>query len=348
MKVASGGGALKTGTRITLIANDGTLTADDINDVVHAKQGALLAYKFGLSAENDNVYAIIESAGTTDESKAFSEGRIASMAMLNQGGDFIADQGMNRALQSTLTDSSYSTFAIMGGGKSRYNTGSHIDVEGVTALAGLAWGHDLNAGRLTLGAFFEMGRGNYNTSNSFNNAPSVKGDGDTEYHGGGILGRFDFNGPTKGGFYAEGSARMGAAKNEFSSRDLGINGQKASYDSDSMYFGLHAGAGYVWNFMDSTNLDVYGKFFWLHQNGDSVRVFGDKLKFDDADSLRARPTSMSLAARPKPRPTVTAWIRPNSKAAAVCSRRAALSVPTWIAPCSSTSACRVMWASVKV
>lgn len=58
-----------------------------------------------------------------------------------------------------------------GGGKSRYSTGSHVDVEGVSMLAGLPLGNDVGLGRLTLGVFFEGGWGSYDSHNSSATTP---------------------------------------------------------------------------------------------------------------------------------------------------------------------------------
>lgn len=251
--------------------------------------GIMLQYSFEHAANIADALVIrITSAGTNPQVKAFSEGRLASLAFVNQGADFIANQAISQAVQDTQNGHNLTPFAIMSGSKSRYQSGSHINVEGFSALAGLAWGHDLTPGRLTVGAFFETGWGSYNTHNSFNNAPSVKGDGDTEYYGGGVLGRFDFAGSVLGSFYTEASTRMGSVSNDFSSHDLGMGGPKATYDADSLYYSLHGGLGYIFNITKNIQLDTYGKFFWTHQDGDSVHIFGDRLKFDDADSLRAR------------------------------------------------------------
>src|SRR3546814_3769134 len=61
-------------------------------------------------------------------------------------------------------------FGAMSGGTSRYNTGSHVDVDGTSLLLGVAKQVAMNAGgagNLTLGAFFEGGWGNYDSYNDF-------------------------------------------------------------------------------------------------------------------------------------------------------------------------------------
>jgi outer membrane autotransporter protein len=45
----------------------------------------------------------------------------------------------------------------------------------------------------------------------------------------------------------------------------------------------------VWNITDALSLDVYGKYFWTHQDGTSVRLStGDPVDFEAVNSHRAR------------------------------------------------------------
>ena len=79
-------------------------------------------------------------------------------------------------------------------------------------LTGLAWGRDLDRGRLTLGAFIEYGNGSYDTYNSFATAASVHGDGDAWHLGVGVLGRMDFTDCAKGGRDREPGHQVGVLR----------------------------------------------------------------------------------------------------------------------------------------
>jgi outer membrane autotransporter protein len=100
----------------------------------------------------------------------------------------------------------------------------------------------------------------------------------------------DFSNTGPGNFYAEASGRVGGVHNEYSSSDLrDASGRKADYDSSSAYYGLHFGAGYLWNINEKASLDFYGKYFWTRQEGDSARLStDDKVSFKDVDSSRLR------------------------------------------------------------
>jgi outer membrane autotransporter protein len=229
-----------------------------------------------------------------EQTKALSEGFLGGTALVNLGGEVVAGQGMDSAVKSARAGLAggygVATFGAVSGGHSRYNTGSHVDVSSLSLMTGFSWGAELKPGNLTLGAFFEYGNGSYETHNSFSNAASVKGDGDMYYLGGGILGRMDFINTGPGHFQAEAAARAGSLHNEYSSGDLrDFTGRKADYDSSSAYYGLHLGAGYLWEINDRASLDLYGKYFWTHQAGDRVRLStGDPVSFKEVDSHRTR------------------------------------------------------------
>ena len=241
------------------------------------------------------------------QTKAFSEGRAASLGFLNQGADLIANAGI-RAARSSVAEGGNNPwqmnlmpFFVIDGSSNRYKTGSHADVDGFNMAVGLATGFELaDKHPVTLGAFFEYGRGTYDTYNSFANYASVHGDGDTHYTGGGVLGRIDFAGTGLGlvnkleagqadGLYAEASFRAGHIDTDFDTDDiLGEFGEGSDYDSGADYYGLHGGVGYVMNFDERNSVDVYGRYFWTKIDSETVDVGRDRLHFDEADSSRLR------------------------------------------------------------
>ena len=279
LTLAGAAATLKQGDTVQLFDDSDDIIAGADAAVLTITQGAVLKYTGTLG--NDGAIEITD-VGATPGSKALAEGALAGLALLTQGGDLAADKGIAAATRSAANGDLVG-FGAVGGGSLRYDTGSHVDVDGYSLLAGLSYGVGLSAGKLALGAFFEYGSGDFNTSNSLPGG-KLKGSGDTEYLGGGLLARFDHAGGEAGHFYTEGSLRFGKAETEFSSRAL-----NARYDIEGGYFGVHLGAGYVWKLSDRANLDLYGKYLWSHQKGDNVRLSsGDPVKFDDVDSHRLR------------------------------------------------------------
>ena len=282
--------ALDIGDTITLINAD-TLTGADALDGTRAPgiQGIANVYNFDLSVVGNTLIAEAAGVGANEQVKALSEGRAAGLAFLSQGADLIVEQGLHNLIVATQCPGLVS-FGTIRGGTSRYKTGSHVDVDGVSMILGLGWRVPMEPqnGSLVTGVFFEAGWGNYNSYNSFTSMSSVKGKGNTSYYGGGILGRYEKPvGP--GGIYGEASFRAGRVNTDFNSKDiLNSEGDITTYDSGSAYYGAHLGLGYAWKVTDKSSLDFSTRYIWTHQASDSVTISGDKINFENADSQRWR------------------------------------------------------------
>ncbi|MDR3299789.1 MAG: autotransporter outer membrane beta-barrel domain-containing protein [Candidatus Accumulibacter sp.] len=238
-----------------------------------------------LESDNSAVRVVFDNVHAHPQTKAFAESYLGGTAALNQAADLSTGQGITALL--ARTERQNGGFAAIGYGDSRYETGSHVNAKGYNVLAGIGASTQVSAGRLSGGVFVETGEGDYDTHNSFHGYASVKGDGDTRYTGGGVLGRLDL----AGGAYFEASLRAGTLKNDYTGK-FAADGVRAKYDAKSGYLGSHLGAGYVWKLQPGLGAEVYGKYLWTHQKGDSVTVKGDvenhPLKFSAVDSQRLR------------------------------------------------------------
>ncbi|GHU13398.1 membrane protein [Betaproteobacteria bacterium] len=244
------------------------------------------------------------------QTKALSEAFLSGAAYLNQAQDFAATQGLTAALlasgKAEGTGPRLQGFAAIGYGKMRHNTGSHIDVDGYTLLAGLAGTQDTGAGKLTAAAFIEHGKGDYTSHNSFTNAASVRGNGDTEYTGAGVLAHLTLNPSTTAQPYLDASLRSGQVKTDFGGHFINGTTLHSAYNAKSTYVSAHVGAGYVLKLSEQSKLDVYGQYLWSHQDGDTVKLTtGETVKFKDVASQRTRlGTKWDYALTP----TTTAWL----------------------------------------
>lgn len=321
----AGGGPTRNNGDVYTLLRAGSMTGTITNNgqTIMGKQGAALQYTILLTQNANTITATIVSGGGSGGSgatlnpqmKAVSEGRASGAIVVNQGGDLVAGQGINSAVMSThggqpagssrsggsggsaggrsgagSSGAAISSFGAMSAGSTTYHTGSHVDTTGFSLAAGIALGTTVPWGELTVGPFFEFGAGSYNTYNSFANAPSVTGNGNMNYMGGGLLARLDFNDYGPGHFYVESSARVGNVHNHYNGGDLkdGL-GRSASFDSDVPYYGMHAGAGYVWNITEDLSLDMYSKYFWTRQEANSVTLStGDRVNYEAVDSNRLR------------------------------------------------------------
>lgn len=229
-----------------------------------------------ISTEPTKINLTISRIVGNAQALLIGESRTAATAFVNQGSELI-ETGLD-ALHRDETADDVKVFAALYNGASKFETGSHIKVNGWSGIVGV--GKTTDDG-LTYGAFFESGEGNYRTYNYFNRI-SMRGDGESNYNGGGLLIRKDHD----KGFYAEASLRAGNLSNRLDGAVVGPRGF-GGYDIDSFYYGAHIGIGKIIP-KGADSLDVYGKFLYTHHDGETFDIGGDEFRFDSVDSQRLR------------------------------------------------------------
>ena len=248
-------------------------------------QGLLLKYDFDLELVANQLVATVTKAGFSKESKSFLEGRVSSTAFLSQGGDFAAQDLMQSAVASATAheDASLAVFTAFGGGKSRYKTGSHVDVSGVNAAVGLSHAGSLANSDFVLASFVEYGNGSYDTYNSF--VPrDIKGSGKTDFYGLGVLAHY----LVTPNYYLDLSLRGGRVSTDFKG-NVFFADVTDKYDYDTWYYGGHVGMGYLLDMADTFNVDVYARYLINAQKGKEVTISsGDKINFEQSVSSRVR------------------------------------------------------------
>ena len=285
---------LDIGSKLTLIEADGTINADNLEPGSGIKVGSTIKQDITTNIEvsvddsgsKEKLIATVSGALATDEASAINSGMLGGLAFNLQGADLIAREGMEAAVRSAQLDNNHAVFAALTRSSLDYGA---VDVDGTNMLAGLAWRSTTGAGSLTYGVFAEHGDGSYDPYANINGT-SLHGEGDTDYTGGGILARMDFNGSETGHGYLEASGRVGNADTDYTNSGLrDAYGRAASYSTDGTYYGAHIGAGYVQKLDEKSSIDWYGKLLWARLEGGSADLStGEHLTFDDADSLRLR------------------------------------------------------------
>ncbi|MCL2075861.1 MAG: autotransporter-associated beta strand repeat-containing protein [Betaproteobacteria bacterium] len=266
----------------------GDLEANDDYGMRTIARGTTMEEVYGIWKDGNSLYAGLENRKASDKAKAYSTGFLSGVAFLNQGSDLVSGQGMFEAVYAAdpVSGRPNTGFAAVSGGKSRYKTGSHSDVSGVSLIAGASWGQNLEQEqRLTLGVFMEYGNASYDSYNSFARG-AVDGNGDVRHYGIGALGRLDL----ANGAYTEGSFRMGNVKNKFSGKGFGSDGDlRGNYKTSSMYFSAHLGAGHALEINEKNSLDLHVKYLWTRQGSDSVSVAANEsVDFKSVNSHRVR------------------------------------------------------------
>lgn len=285
---------LDIGSKLTLIEADGTINADNLEPGSGIKVGSTIKQDITTNVEvsvddsgsTEKLIATVNGALATDEASVLNASMLGGLAFNLQGADLIAREGMEAAVRSAQLDNNHAVFAALTRSSLDYGA---VDVDGTNMLAGLAWRSTTGAGNLTYGVFAEHGDGSYDTYANINGT-SLHGEGDTDYTGGGILARMDFNGSENGHGYLEASGRVGNADTDYTNSGLrDAYGRAASYSTDGTYYGAHIGAGYVQKLDEKSSIDWYGKLLWARLEGGSADLStGEHLTFDDADSLRLR------------------------------------------------------------
>ena len=280
----AGGNNFKAGDTVTLIESESAIkgTADGItlaNEIITAGVAQDLTVSAGQSGDN-KIDLTITDVKLNSQTNLAAQTRAASAAFVNQGTDLISD-----SLDTISRDDNYGvkTFAAVHGNRSKYDVADDIKINGWSTIVGVGNADKFdNGSELSWGVFYENGSGNYRTYNSFNNE-FFRGDGSMVYNGGGIAARYK----NKNGVYTEGSLRAGMLKNELDNAMRDVNGSYG-YETESAYYGAHIGVGKIISLSDSSDLDIYGKFFHTYTEGDSVTIAGDKFDFDSITSDRLR------------------------------------------------------------
>ena len=280
------GGEFREGERIILLQNrnkDGLITDGIKKEPVTAQQGISLKYDLLMETDDKTLYLTRKRMTIAPESKSVPEGWLAGLGLITQAANMADD------LSIRLNEEGWLPFAYMKGGSMRYNTGSHIDMNSLSLIAGIGRGVRADSGLFIVGGFFEYGTGAYRTHNSFASR-SFDGDGNAWYMGAGLLASMDFNNTGPGHFYLEGSGHMGSLHNYYNNDDLrGLDGRSASFETDTPYYAVHLGLGYIWDIDDESTLDLYGRYFWARIDGtEETLTTGDPIVFDDAVSVRTR------------------------------------------------------------
>ena len=273
----AGGSNINVGESMTLI-NSNISSIGDVTDTFTA--GVAREGLGSTTIENGNVTFNVNSIKLSSQAVSAAQTRAASAAFVNQGTDLISD-----SLDTISRDDNYGvkTFAAVHGNRSKYDVADDIKINGWSTIVGVGNADKFdNGSELSWGVFYENGSGNYRTYNSFNNE-FFRGDGSMVYNGGGIAARYE----NKNGVYTEGSLRAGMLKNELNNAMRDVNGSYG-YETESAYYGAHIGVGKIISLSDSSDLDIYGKFFHTYTEGDSVTIADDKFDFDSITSDRLR------------------------------------------------------------
>ena len=282
--IFSGGTQLKTGDSMTLVSGDNLdISADNVSTAGNFTAGVSIegTGTAEVASDGNSVKYTLTEVKHLDQITLVAENRAVAAAFVNQDTDLISD-----SLDTISRDDNYGvkTFAAVHGNRSKYDVNSDIKINGWSTIVGVGnAGKFDNGSEFSWGVFYENGSGNYRTYNEFNNE-FFRGDGSLVYNGGGIAARYT----NKNGIYTEGSLRAGMLKSDMDNALRDGAGNFYGYESESAYYGAHIGIGKIISLSESSDLDIYGKFFHTYTEGASFKVANDEFEFDSINSDRLR------------------------------------------------------------
>ena len=226
------------------------------------------------------------------ETEEFTASRQASAALMDEGADFVAGEGIDRALQASQClpgePCGAKAFVAVNGGYSTYKAGTTFDMSYGNMLAGIARQCKIGPVGYLAGVFFETGLSRFHSEYEPDDSRSIDSEGHDYYYGAGALAKVFLNRDLLKGLYAEGSIRYGLMMGDWQSHDIQADGQTADWDGRAPYLTAHGGLGYMWDVTDNVTADVYAKYFWGHLWGDDGTICGQQFEFDDIYSSRVR------------------------------------------------------------
>ena len=126
------------------------------SETASSLQGVSLSYEFALEKDGDRLKAVVTKAGLDEAAKSLSEGFSAGLGFLIQGSE-LAEAAMGGAALGA--GGIWAPFGSVSAGTDRIETGSHVDLSGVSARIGVARSFNAGSAHLAAGGFVEYGRG---------------------------------------------------------------------------------------------------------------------------------------------------------------------------------------------
>ncbi|QCT99540.1 autotransporter outer membrane beta-barrel domain-containing protein [Campylobacter hyointestinalis subsp. hyointestinalis] len=285
------------GDSITLISSATSIDTSKLTISNTSFQASSLAhiYNFDITSEAQAINATLNTKADNPAQKALSEPSIGSLAFINQASDLTAGFGMdamvnsqanlnssinsNNSNDNNTNSNNLASFSALNISDTRSNSGSHVDTKGVSILVGISKSIDEE---FIYGMFVELGKGNYDSYNSFNTS-SVHGSGDSKYYGFGLMSKLDF----KDSYYFENSFRVGQIKSDYESEGFDLN-SNPSFDSKKMYYGAHLGVGNIIKLNTISNLDIYTKILYTRTSSENINIDSNDFKFASVNSIRSK------------------------------------------------------------
>ncbi|MGN0909262.1 MAG: autotransporter outer membrane beta-barrel domain-containing protein, partial [Succinivibrio sp.] len=188
------------------------------------------------------------------------------------------------ALSSSRDEGFQPFLSVYGGAVHNEGSGSsHVSLSDLEVAAGLGWkGAIQDKGTLSAAGFVESGFGTF--KNHYSAGPAeghVDKKGHGHYAGVGATIEYWSESLWHADAVVRGGSQTTTSNNSLYNAALDATG---SYEIKSGYFGAELGFGKAFDLSKNSRLDLYGRYIYLHQEGDSFSVFGDRYKLSDVNT----------------------------------------------------------------
>ena len=248
-----------------LDANQQMTLVSDFGDTVGTITGS--KYLVGTAFEGEGaaslsgkelIFRTKTGTGVSEQTHKTVMATEAGVTALTIGNDYIGKALDGMGDVANVAPDGSTVGAAIGGGKNRYETGSHVNVNSWNAAVAVGAKREMKNGSLEYGVFGEYGKANFTL-----HSDAGRGDGDARYAGGGLVAKWT----NKHDVYTEASFRLGRLSENSSDIMRDGLGNTYGYDVHANYYGAHVGVGKIFRYNGGRSLDVYGKYFYTKRNG---------------------------------------------------------------------------------
>lgn len=211
---------------------------------------------------------VIPGVKTTNKNAdVLLENRLASLALINSGAQFVADSLVGSVRDQIVStdlgtkDQMYGKylFAAGEGGTNRFGRGSHrFDLNGGSMITGGM----SNVNGAYLGGFFEASWGH-----AISKQTGISAKGNIQSYGFGLL----FFKDLTERLTVDGSVRLGYLSNRFKGIFYRFK-DEADYKTQGLYTSLHLGANYDMPLAEQLWVTLYGRYIFSYLDGDKERI----------------------------------------------------------------------------
>lgn len=223
---------------------------------------------------------VIPGVKTTNKNAdVLLENRLASLALVNSGAQFVADSLMGTVRDGIASrdlgtkDQMYGKylFAAGEGGTNRFGRGSHrFDLNGGSMITGGM----SNVNGTYLGGFFEASWGHAASKQT-----GLSAKGNIQSYGVGLL----FFRDLTERFTLDGSVRLGYLSNRFKGNFYQFK-DEADYKTQGLYTTLHLGANYDVPLTEQLGVTLYGRYIFSYLDGDKETIGKGRVSYKAKDA----------------------------------------------------------------